>query len=93
MTILIFTEFGSRVSSNVSLTDHGAGGGAFILGEHIDGGLYAEYPSFSFPDQDNGDLAFTYDFRGLYSTLLEQLLGIDPYPIVGGNYEQVDIFK
>ena len=93
VTMLIFTEFGRRVRSNGSGTDHGAGGGAFILGDHIDGGLYAEYPSLSLKDQDNGDLAFTYDFRGLYSTLLEQLLGIDPYPIVGGNYEQVDIFK
>lgn len=93
VTMLIFTEFGRRVRSNGSGTDHGAGGGAFVLGDHIDGGLYGEYPSLSIKDQDNGDLAFTYDFRGLYSTLLEQLLGIDPRPIVGGNYEQVDIFN
>ena len=92
VTMLIFTEFGRRVRSNGSGTDHGAGGGAFVIGDHIDGGLYAEYPSLSLKDQDNGDLAFTYDFRGLYSTLLEQLLGIDAGPIVGGNYEQVDIF-
>ena len=93
VTMLIFTEFGRRVRSNGSGTDHGAGGGAFVLGDHIDGGLYAEYPSLSLKDQDNGDLAFTYDFRGLYSTLLEQLFGIDPVPIVGGNYEQLEIFQ
>ena len=40
----VFTEFGRRVQDNGSGTDHGSGGGAFIIGERVDGGLYAEYP-------------------------------------------------
>ena len=91
--MLIFTEFGRRVRSNGSGTDHGAGGGAYIIGDNVKGGLYADYPSLDPEDHDNGDLAFTYDFRGLYSTLLEQVLKVEAKPIVGGGYEQLGVFS
>ena len=45
VTMLVFTEFGRRMRDNGSGTDHGSGGGAFIIGERVDGGLYGEYPS------------------------------------------------
>ena len=35
IVILVFTEFGRRVKDNGSGTDHGSGGGAFIIGENI----------------------------------------------------------
>ena len=92
VTVLIFTEFGRRIRSNGSGTDHGAGGGAYIIGDNVKGGLYSEYPSLKSKDHDNGDLAFNYDFRGLYTTLLEQLLKVDAKPIVGGVYEQIEVF-
>jgi len=91
---LVFTEFGRRVADNGSGTDHGAGGGAFIIGEPVKGGLYAEYPSLEQGKLENGeDLAHTYDFRGLYSTILEQWVGLDATPIVGGTFEQLPVFK
>ena len=34
-------------------------------------------------------MEFNYDYRGLYSSLLEQWLGLDPVPIVNGTYEQM----
>ena len=92
VTVMIFTEFGRRVRSNGSGTDHGAGGGAYIIGDNVKGGLYADYPSLDPENHDNGDLAFTYDFRGLYSTLLEQVLKVEAKPIVGGEYEQLGVF-
>ena len=92
VVVLIFTEFGRRVRYNGSGTDHGAGGGAYIIGDNVKGGLYADYPSLNPKDHDNGDLAFTYDFRGLYSTLLEQVLKVEAKPIVGGEYEQLGVF-
>ena len=93
VTMLIFTEFGRRVRANGSGTDHGAGGGAYIIGDNVKGGLYADYPSLDPENHDNGDLAFTYDFRGLYSTLLEQVLKVEAKPIVGGGYEQLGVFS
>ena len=37
-------------------------------------------------------MAHTYDFRGLYTTLLEQWMGVEAAPIVGGHYEELPIF-
>ena len=79
VAVLVFTEFGRRMKDNGSGTDHGSGGGAFIIGDSVIGGLYAEYPSLEPADWLNGeDLRHTFDFRGVYSTLLEQWLGLDP---------------
>ena len=94
VAILVFTEFGRRIKDNGSGTDHGSGGGAFIIGERVEGGLYAEYPPLAPSEWLNGeDLRHTIDFRGVYGTMLEQWLGIDPVPIVGGYYEQLQPFK
>ena len=92
--MLVFTEFGRRMKDNGSGTDHGSGGGAFLIGERVNGGLYAEYPSLQ-PDQwENGeDLKHTFDFRGVYGTVLEQWLNVEAAPIVGGTYEQLQPFN
>ena len=93
VVILVFTEFGRRIKDNGSGTDHGSGGGAFIIGERVKGGLYAEYPSLEPSQQLYGeDLRHTFEFRGVYATLLEQWLGLDAAPIVGGTYEQLRPF-
>ena len=93
VTMLVFTEFGRRIKDNASGTDHGTGGGAFIIGDTVKGGLYSEYPSLDPKTWANGeDLAHTIDFRGIYGTILEQWLGIEPIDIVGGQFEQIAPF-
>ena len=93
VSVLVFTEFGRRIRDNGSGTDHGSGGGAYILGERVQGGLYAEYPSVKPKDWLNGeDLKHTIDFRGIYGTMLEQWMGIEASPIVGGDFEQIQPF-
>lgn len=94
IVMLVFTEFGRRMKDNASGTDHGSGGGAFIIGDRIEGGLYAEYPSLQ-PDQwlNGEDLKHTIDFRGVYGTVLEQWMGIDPVPVVNGAFEQIQPFQ
>ena len=94
IAMLVFTEFGRRMRGNGSGTDHGSGGGAFIIGKRVNGGLYCEYPSLD-PDQwlNGEDLRHTVDFRSVYSTMLEQWLGVDSTEIVGGRYEQIQPFK
>ena len=92
--MLVWTEFGRRLADNGSGTDHGSGGGAFMIGNMVKGGLYAEYPSLEQSKLANGeDLAHTYDFRGLYSSILNQHLGLEPTPIVGGDFEQLQILN
>ena len=89
LVMMIFTEFGRRVRDNGTGTDHGAGGGAFIIGDNVKGGMYGTYPSLKPEDLNQGDLDPNYDFRGFYSSVSDQWLGLDPVPIVGGQFEQV----
>ena len=90
VAILVFTEFGRRMRDNGSGTDHGSGGGAFIIGKDVAGGLYSEYPSLDPTDWEQGeDLKHTIDFRGIYGTMLEQWMGVEARPIVKGEFEQI----
>ena len=88
--LFMFSEFGRRIADNGSGSDHGAAGIAFAVGDQVKGGIYGEYPSLELADQEEGgNLRFTQDFRSVYSTILEGWLGLDPEPIVGGNFERV----
>ena len=91
VVMVLFTEFGRRCRDNGTGTDHGTGGGAIVIGDPVKGGFYSEYPSIQEDKLLDGDLQFNYDFRGLYSTVLEQWMGLDAKPCVGGTFEQLDI--
>lgn len=88
--MMIFSEFGRRVKDNGNGTDHGSGGGTFLVGDRVKGGMYAQYPSLAPEKQLNGDLYFNHDFRSIYSTVLEQWLGVNPDPIVNGHFDQFE---
>ena len=91
--MLVFTEFGRRIKDNGSGTDHGSGGGAFLIGDRVRGGLYGQYRSLEFDQLANGeDLGFNVDFRSVYTTLLEQWMGLDAVPLVNGKYDQLNPF-
>ena len=88
--LLMFTEFGRRITDNGSGTDHGAGGIAFAIGDHVKGGIYGEYPSLEPSQQEEGgNLRFNMDFRSIYTTILEDWFSLDAKPIVGGSFEKV----
>jgi len=90
VVLLVFTEFGRRVHDNGSGTDHGSGGAAFVIGDHVKGGFYGEYPSLESDKLLDGNLHWNNDFRGLYATLLEDWLGLDSKPLVNGSFEKMD---
>ena len=85
--MFMFSEFGRRVRDNGSGTDHGAAGVAFALGPNIKGGMYSEYPETRPEALEQGDLVPNQDYRGVYSTILEDWLHIDAAPIVNGQFE------
>ena len=85
----MFTEFGRRVHDNGSGTDHGAAGAAFLIGDQVKGGMYGEYPSAKAEDLEQGDLVPNYDFRGAYTSIVEDWLGMDAKPIVNGSFEKL----
>jgi len=81
VVVAVYSEFGRRVAANASDgTDHGTASSMFLLGQGIKGGLYGEPPSLT--DLDQGDLKYTTDFRDVYATLLADVLGSDPAPIL-----------
>ncbi|SUZ80077.1 uncharacterized protein METZ01_LOCUS32931 [marine metagenome] len=90
VTLFFYSEFGRRAMDNGSGTDHGTGGIAFVIGDHVKGGLYGEYPSLE-PNklEDGGNLQHNVDFRCAYTTLLDQWMGLDAKAITGGNFEPV----
>ncbi|MFQ6026533.1 MAG: DUF1501 domain-containing protein, partial [Dehalococcoidia bacterium] len=86
--LLLFSEFGRRVHDNGSGTDHGAAGVSFIIGENVKGGQYGEYRSTRAEDLEQGDLVPNLDFRSVYTTILEDWMGLDANPLVGGTFEK-----
>ena len=89
--LLMFTEFGRRISDNGSGTDHGAGGIAWVVGENVKGGIYGEYPSLEPSQQEEGgNLKYSMDFRSIYTTIVEDWFKMDAQPIVGGSFEKVN---
>ena len=89
VVMLVFSEFGRRVKDNGTGTDHGAAGVAFVIGDQVNGGMYSSYPSLKPEHLTQGDLEPNYDFRGLYSTVIDKWMGLDAVPIVGGQFEQM----
>ena len=91
--MFIFSEFGRRTHDNGSGTDHGAAGVTFVIGDRVNGGEYGEYPSIKREDLQQGDLVPDTDFRGVYSTILEDWLHMDAKPIVGGTFEKLSFVE
>lgn len=86
--MFLFSEFGRRVRDNGSGTDHGAAGACFAIGPSVAGGMHSEYPQTRSEALEQGDLVPNLDFRGVYSTILEDWLGLDAVPIVNGHFEK-----
>ena len=85
--MFMFSEFGRRVRDNGSGTDHGAAGVGFAVGPRVKGGMYSEYPETRPEALEQGDLVPNQDFRGVYTTILEDHLGLEAAPIVNGQFE------
>ena len=65
-TLMAFSEFGRRVTENGSGgTDHGTAGPMLVMGPRVKGGLYGKHPGLD--DLEQGDMAFTTDFRRVYT--------------------------
>ena len=84
VVMFLFSEFGRRVRDNGSGTDHGAAGVSFVIGPRVNGGMYSRYPETRAEALEQGDLVPNQDFRGVYTTLLEDWLEVEAAPIVNG---------
>ena len=87
VVMIMFSEFGRRVRDNGSGTDHGAAGVGFAIGPSVKGGMYSEYPETRPEALEQGDLVPNQDYRGFYTTILEEHLHLEASPIVNGQFE------
>lgn len=90
-TVVVFSEFGRRISENGSGgTDHGAAGLMMVLGGSVRGGLHGTAASLApgHPTLENnsGDVRYETDFRSVYAMLLDRWLGVNSVPILNGDF-------
>ncbi len=70
---MTFSEFGRRVKSNSSVgTDHGAAAPMFVFGKPVQGGMLGDNPTIQAVATVNDNVPMQYDFRSVYSTILEK---------------------
>jgi uncharacterized protein (DUF1501 family) len=91
--ILIFSEFGRRISENGSQgTDHGAAGVMMALGGLVRGGLYGtaarlrQDPANPGLENAAGDVRYETDFRAVYARVLDDWLGANSVSILGADF-------
>ena len=83
--LMTFSEFGRTVRENGRRgTDHGSAAPLFLAGGEVAGGLIGAHPNLS--DLEAGGLKHHTDFRRVYATVLEQWLGVDSVPVLGGRF-------
>jgi uncharacterized protein (DUF1501 family) len=90
--LMTFSEFGRTVRENGRRgTDHGAAAPMFLAGGRVKGGLIGPHPSLT--DLDKGALKVHTDFRRIYATVLDQWLGFESEPVLGGRFEPVGVLS
>jgi uncharacterized protein (DUF1501 family) len=96
--VVVFSEFGRRVSENGSGgTDHGAAGLMMAIGGTVRGGLYGTAANLR---QDPGnemlepagntpasDVRHETDFRAVYAKVIDSWLGADSVSLLGGDFK------
>ncbi|MBK6937785.1 MAG: DUF1501 domain-containing protein [Chitinophagaceae bacterium] len=75
---MTYSEFGRRIKSNSSVgTDHGAAAPMFLFGSSVDVGMLGVNPTIPAAPTVNDNVPMQYDFRSIYSTLLEKWFCLD----------------
>lgn len=89
---MTFSEFGRRVVENASGgTDHGEAAPMFLFGGPTVAGLHGAYPDLG--KLHRGDLAYTTDFRCVYTDVLANWLEADPAKILGAKFKPLEVIK
>lgn len=93
VSLMSFSEFGRRVEANASAgTDHGRSSCLLVIGDNVKGGFHSEFPSLGDLD-GRGDTKVKVDYRSVYASVLTGWLGGNPTTILGGAYEDLQLFS
>ncbi|HVK40302.1 MAG TPA: DUF1501 domain-containing protein [Candidatus Kapabacteria bacterium] len=96
VAVATYSEFGRRVNENGSAgTDHGAAAPQFVFGRKVLGGtVLGGVPNLTDLDA-RGDIRFVNDYRQIYSSILEDWLGLDRADVndaLGGDFAKLPLF-
>ncbi len=90
VVVMVYSEFGRRVQANAGEgTDHGTSAPVFVAGNRVAGGFYGEQPSLT--NLVQGDLAVVVDFRDVYASMLEDVLGTEAASKMPGQLESTKL--
>ena len=92
--VIVFSEFGRRISENGSSgTDHGAAGVMMAFGGTVRGGIYGSAADLrqdaANPTLENNanDVKYETDFRAVYARVIDSWLGSNSTAILGGDFK------
>ncbi|HLN26116.1 MAG TPA: DUF1501 domain-containing protein [Gemmataceae bacterium] len=90
--LLTFSEFGRTIKENGSAgTDHGTAGAVFLAGPGVRGGVATTMPSLT--ELAAGEPKMTADFRGVYTAVLEDWLGLPAKEVLAGTFDHPPLFR
>jgi uncharacterized protein (DUF1501 family) len=88
--VLVFSEFGRRLTENASGgTDHGTAAPVFLLGGGVRPGLHGSYPNLT--DLADGDPKHAIDFRQVYATVLDGWLACPAQAVLGEKLRPLSV--
>jgi uncharacterized protein (DUF1501 family) len=88
---MTFSEFGRRIKSNASTgTDHGSAAPVFVFGKGVAPGVTGNTPVLPGNASVNDNLDYQYDFRNIYSTLLNNWFCVDDSGLEAILYKNYD---
>jgi hypothetical protein len=94
---MTYSEFGRRIASNASLgTDHGAAGPSFVFGTKVNNTLIGSNPTIPGTVGAADNVNMQYDFRQIYSSVLQQWFGLTKNEAAGvmlKDFDTLPIFK
>ena len=92
---MTFSEFGRRIKSNASIgTDHGAAAPLFVFGKNVRGGVIGNNPIIPTNVGFNDNIAYQYDFRSIYASILSQWFCVKPtdlQTIMLKNFQEIPL--
>ncbi|HVZ38193.1 MAG TPA: DUF1501 domain-containing protein [Candidatus Kapabacteria bacterium] len=96
VSLMTISEFGRRVASNGTGTDHGSAAPQFVIGSSVNGGVFGSDPNLT-DLESPGNIKMQYDFRQIYASVLGQWYGatddfIAPKALPR-QFDQIPIFK
>jgi uncharacterized protein (DUF1501 family) len=104
LLVMTYSEFGRTIASNGSLgTDHGTAAPLFVFGNKVDSEILGNNPVIPSNVEWQDNLASEFDFRQVYSSIMNQWLTVNPntdedvlfkkfdqIPIIQGKYIDTD---